>query len=104
MVLYTRVISMKGNGKAQELKFGLTALSTKASGARIKLMARASFGMQTVIFMKENGLTIRLMDMEFTSTRMVLNTRATGRMICKRAEALKRGATGVNSKVTIRKV
>lgn len=52
----------------QALKSGQMEQSTKETGTIIKQMAEESFGMQTEMYMRENGLMIRQMGMEFTCT------------------------------------
>jgi len=48
----------------EEFKFGLMEVNTKATGKMIKLTLEENFIMQMEIFMKENGLMIKPMDME----------------------------------------
>ncbi len=75
----------------------------KASGVKIKLMAKASSGMLTAIFMMASGRTTKLMAMASTLTLMGRNTRATGRTICSTEEGWKLGVMAVSTKESIRK-
>ena len=66
-----------------ERKFGLMELSMKEIGKRTKQTARVNSGMQTVMYMKENGQTTKPMAMVFIFTLMALDTKGTGKMICR---------------------
>jgi len=64
MALFIRVTSRMVSGKVQEFKCGPTMLDTRENGEITKLMAEVSSGMLMVMYMKENGKTIRPMAME----------------------------------------
>ena len=52
---------------AMEFKFGLTEPAMKAIGNPIKHVEKENFGMWMEMYLKDNGKTIRQMDMERTS-------------------------------------
>lgn len=78
--------------------------STKVSGAIIRLMAKANFGMLMETFMKEIGKTIKQTVMEFTCMLTVQGMRDTGKMIFKMDMELKAGLMAANMKVLTGKV
>ena len=55
-------------------KHGLMVGGTKANGARIEHMVKASFGTQMVTSTRATGRTTRLTVTGFTNTLMVLST------------------------------
>ena len=59
-------------------KFGQMALGTKDSGKIIRRAGTESFFMWMAIFSKENGRTIKLMEMAFTGTSTGLFMMANG--------------------------
>jgi hypothetical protein len=75
----------------------------KANGATTKLMAVASFGMRTGMFMKDNGKRIRQMDTEFICMSMAQDMRVNGRMTCRMAKVLSLGVTGLSTRVVTKK-
>ncbi len=60
---------------------------------------RFNFQMETT--MKVNGKTIKLMDLEFINTILVLFMKVTGAKICRMGLEYKRGLITVNTKVVI---
>jgi len=54
------------------LSYGRTDPNMKAIGVGIKLTVKENWCMLTVIFMKVNGLTIKLMEKELIPMQMVL--------------------------------
>ena len=88
----------------QVFKFGQTMPNMKENGVKTKQMVEVNSGMLMVIFTKENGRKTRLMDMEFIFTSMVLNMKATGRMIFKMDKVWKAGKTAADTKVDTKKV
>ena len=80
---------------------GLMALVMRACGRILKLVARESFGTLTVIFLKENGKTIKLMALEFTLISMELVTLDIGKRISSMVKVKSSGSTEVNTMVTI---
>ena len=61
-----------------ESKFGQMVQNMKESGRTIKLMEKEHFGMQMVIFMKVNGLTIKHKEKACTHILTELNIRDNG--------------------------
>ena len=49
----------------QESKYGQIMRNMKENGEKIRLTEEENSGMRMVIFMRENGKMIKLMDMEF---------------------------------------
>jgi len=62
----------------EEFKFGLMDQGMRGIGRMTKLMAEDDLFMQTETFMKENGKTIKVKDMECISIQTGLSTRANG--------------------------
>jgi hypothetical protein len=61
---------IKGNGWVTKntdmgCRYGQTELAMKATGNIIKLVERENFGMLMVTYLKDNGKTIKRMDMVF---------------------------------------
>ena len=86
-----------------ELKFGMMALFIRANGKTTRRTEKVDSFMPTEMFMKENGLMIRLMGREFTLTLMELNTLATGRKISKMERVLNHGLIMLAMKEIINK-
>lgn len=61
--------------------FGKKSQSMKGTGETIKQTDLANFSIQTGIFMRENGRTIKRMAMGHTPTRMEQGIMESGRMI-----------------------
>ena len=76
----------------------------KESGETTKQMVKVNSGMQTEMFMKVNGTTIRLTDMDYIFISMVQNMKVNGKMISKMAGELKAGLMEANMKDNTRKV
>ena len=66
MVQSTEATWTMASARALACKFGLTAQGTKANGIIIAPMVKENSGIQTVIFMTENGVMTKLMDMVST--------------------------------------
>ena len=64
-----------------EPKNGLTALNMRESGKKTRHLGRADFSMQMVTFMKDSGLTIKLMASESTFIITGQSTKENGLMI-----------------------
>jgi len=62
----------------EEFKFGLMDQGMRGIGRMTKQMAEDDLFMQTETFMKENGKTIKVKDMECISIQTGLSTRANG--------------------------
>ena len=77
--------------------------STRASGDRTRLMARASFGTLMVTFTRASGRTTKLTASASTSMSTAPSTRDTGRMTYKMAAVSSPGPTVRAIKVAIRK-
>lgn len=76
---------------ARETKDGLTEVSMMVIGWLEKLREKENLDTQTVMFMKVNGRTTKLMDKEHTLMLMVHNTLASGRKINNMATGKKPG-------------
>ena len=76
----------------------------KVNGVRTKLMVVGNSGTLMVIYTKENGRKIKLMDMVFIFMSMAPNMRVIGRLIFKMVKVWKAGKTAVDMKVDIKKV
>jgi len=63
----------------------------KVNGPRTKQNEKENFGTLMEIYLKEPGLMIKLMVMVVIFTQMVLNMKANGKMIYKRAMVLRIG-------------
>ena len=70
-----------------------------ASGARIKQMAMASFGMPTVMFMKDPGPMTKQMDRASTPIKMVQSMKVTGSTIFRTELVLRPGPMEANTRV-----
>ena len=86
-----------------DAKSGKMVLSMKAIGNSTKRVVEASSGTLMGIFLRENGLTIKPMDMVFIFIKMALNTRVTGKMIFSMVMVKKSGQMAQSMKATIKK-
>jgi hypothetical protein len=68
----------------------------RASGTTTRQRARALSGMQREMFMKVNLRMTKLTAMAYTPMSMVPNTKATGKMICKKGMAVRFGVMGLS--------
>jgi len=66
-------------------------------------MDRESFGMQMAMYTKASGRKIKRMGTVFTSTSMGLNTRATGKTICKMVKASSPGVMAASIRGVIKR-
>ena len=64
-------------------------------------MVLVSFGMQMVMYTRENGSMTKLTERVCTFTSTVLSMRENGRMICRMVLGWNSGQMGVNTRVTI---
>jgi hypothetical protein len=85
-------------------KCGLTGQSTSASGETTELMEKESSFMLMEIFMKDSGLTIRLMVQELISMLTAPCMRVNGKMTFNTAKVSKLGLTNQDMKVTTHSV
>jgi hypothetical protein len=102
------VLFIKDNGKinndmVMEYRYGLTELNMRDIGLIIKLMEGENSGMQMVMFMMENGKTIKLMDLEPMFICLVQNTLVNGSMIFRMEKELKNGSMEADTRVSIKK-
>lgn len=81
MVLFTEANGKMKTDTVMVFKFGQMVQSMKAFGKITKLMERASFGMQTEMFLMANGKMIRLMVTEYTLMLMERSMKGSGLMI-----------------------
>jgi hypothetical protein len=65
--------------------------STRAIGDLIKPVVKANFGMSMAMFLKENGSTIRLTDMESMFIKTALGMKENGKTTCNTAREKKSG-------------
>jgi hypothetical protein len=84
-------------------RYGLMVPSTKVNGLITKQRARVLFGTQKEMSMRESSKMIRLTATASTLTSMAVDTKATGRTICKMVMVLKYGVTGLAIQATTRK-
>ncbi len=84
-------------------KRGLMGLSMKGNGSMDRLMAEASFGMQTAISMMAIGKTIKLVVMDSTTTLMGLSLKVIGRMICRMVSELRFKLMEASMRAALRK-
>ena len=90
-----------GMGKAY--KSGLMAQYMTATGCKERLKAKESYIMLMVTYTKVSGLTIKRMVREAISTKMVLNTLVSGKMISIMDLVMRVGQTMQFMKVNILK-
>ena len=83
---------------AMEFRFGLTELSTKASGKMTWPVVREGFITQTAIYTRVSGGKIEHTALGFTLTLMVLGMRDFGLMTSRTGGAKRLGQTGLRSK------
>ena len=86
-----------------EHRSGLTALSTRGSGALTKPTAKASSGTLMVMSTKVFGKTIKQTGTESTFMLTVPSTKATGSTIFRTAKALSLGVMAVSTMEAIKK-
>ena len=81
----------------KESRTGQMVRTTKVNGAITLLKEKEYFIMRTVTFIPENFIKIELMALEFIFIKMVKNMRASGKWICKMAQAKKNLKMEVNT-------
>ena len=67
-------------------KYGQMGLNMKVIGEITKLMGKANFGMQMVMYMMDFGKKIKLMAMEFILMLMEQSMKVNGKMISNMAK------------------
>ena len=77
---------------------GLMVLAIQASGVGTMPVVMASLSTYQVMFIKDNGGTIRLMGTEFTRARMEVSTKGIGLMTLRMAKDEKFGRMEATSK------
>jgi hypothetical protein len=86
-------------------KFGLMEPHIKVCGLREKHLAKENFVMLMEILTKDNGKTIKQMDMGYIYTlKLVLNMKGIGKMICNMAQGFRLMLTEINMKACLNKV
>jgi len=99
MVLFIQVSGLMVCEMVKGLSFGQMDLDTKDSGEMTKLIDLVNLYMQTVIFMKVNGLTIRLKVKELIIMQMEHIMKVTGLMTNNMDWGLKAGQMELVMKV-----
>jgi hypothetical protein len=99
MVLFIQVSGLTVCEMVKGLSFGQMDLDTKDSGEMTKLIDLVNLYMQTVIFMKVNGLTIRLKVKEHIIMQMEHIMKVTGLMTNNMDWGLKAGRMELVMKV-----
>jgi hypothetical protein len=102
--LFTRENGKIIFGKATGSRYGQMEQSMKAIGTTIKLMEKELSTISTVIFLLDSGSMTRAMEMELTSIKMALDTKATGQMMSRTATEKKLGSMGASSLGSIKMV
>ena len=74
-----------------ESKFGVIMPNTKGNGAKIRLVEKENFGMQTEIISMASGKKTKPTATEFIYTQMGPNMKEIGKMTCKTVMELKLG-------------
>jgi hypothetical protein len=87
----------------EESKFGLMAVDMMGSGEMEWLMGMGAWFMRRVMFMKENGLTIKQMALVSTLTLMAADMKVNGISINNTALALNNGRMVLNMKAIMSK-
>jgi len=88
---FTQVNGLIKREMDTEYKNGLMVPSMKGSGRITRQKVKASFYMLTEIYLKDNGLMIKLMDLVFIFIKMALNMKDFGKMIYSTEKVLKHG-------------
>jgi len=103
------VYLMKDNGfkvrdKVLVYKYGLMDQNMLVNGKIIKPMDRVFYIMQMVMFTKDNGLMIKLVDKELILTKTAPNTSVNGKTINKTDMVLNNGLMDKSMKVNTKMV
>ena len=91
------------SGKDVGSKFGLMAVSTKATGKTTKRTSTADCCIKTETFTRASGRTTRHTALATTSIKMARSIAATGRMTLSMGEAWRGGQTAANLKASTNK-
>lgn len=106
---FLRELFTKGSGLAHSnmvtvYRYGQMGPNIKASGFKVKRVAKANSLMPMEMFMKDSGKKTKLMDLVYILIAMEHNMRDTGSMICNREMENKHGLMVVSTKVCTKMV